>query len=117
MALATTYDLIRGDAFDSGTFSFVHPAGAAAWNNVVVRAMLRETPDGPLVHDFAPSTTVTTDGDGNGVLAFSLTMTPTVTAELSCPIYQGDVEITADLFPRLTAITLTINAAKDYART
>jgi hypothetical protein len=114
--LRKSYQLIRGDDWSGQAFIFKHPLGPDVWDNVVVRAQLRVSPDSTIIHTFTVTPVVTSEvinGTTYGVLSFSISMLASVTATLSLPRYLTDIEITADGFPRRTMATLTLSMSLD----
>jgi hypothetical protein len=113
---AAEYDIRRGDAFTGVSFRFKSTEGVSFWDNFEVKAQLRQTPDGALLHEFDLTDAAVTDEDGVGVLTVPLEIEPADTADFDPGKYVGDMELTSDSFPKSTVVVMKVHVFRDVTR-
>ena len=104
----------RGDAWTVPVFEFRSPAGegAAWWDGYAVKAQLRASIDGDLLHEFDLGAEVSEE-DGIGILTLQLYISAEDSAALSIGPKIGDIEITTDFLPKFTAIAFRVPVVGD----
>ncbi len=119
-ATPISVDIRRGDAWSGMTFNLTAPVGEGAsyWDNPVIVCQLRRHLHAPTVDhtwsEFGP--VVTTNGEGRGVLTFSIVLSPEETAGLQPGQYVADVEVASDSFPKSTVVDITARVHADVTR-
>lgn len=105
----------RGDAWTVPPFRFFAPEGEGEdwWDGLEVKAQLRESPDGELLHEFDLQETVSTE-DGRAILTLQLQMEPDATTPLVPGTKKfGDIEIATDVIPKVTAVEFRVPCKGD----
>lgn len=116
-ATAREYEIRRGDKWLGETINVTVSGEAASyWDNAVAKAQMRVTDDEAVIHEWNPAVTVTTNGDGDGVATFALSLTPAEAAALPTGRFVGDIELESDSFPKSTIITFTATVFPDITR-
>jgi len=117
-AVQLRYTVKRGDDFTGDTLNFKSSEGASFWDGFAVKAQMRTSADSETVtHEFDLSDAEVTDVAGVGILTVPLAADAADTADWDPGQYVGDVEVSSDLMPKTTLVTMRFTVLADVTRT